>query len=111
MQGILTILILVGLVIAWSAQQKKRAEEEQKANEKRKEKRLQTKKVYAPIKKEDRYEDIRNRHIKGTLKHTRQQTDNNDNSIIKLNKLTQYKKAIIWSEILGKPVGQKEEIF
>lgn len=114
MQGILTLLFLIGLMIAWAAQLKKRAEQEEIERKKRIEK---IKKSRAQRKLKDKSfinnrepEDLVNRHLKTNLKNTKLELKSRANThpVDRTERLSLMKRAIVWSEILGKPVIERE---
>lgn len=112
MEGLTTLIFLAGLLIAWGVQQRKREKEAEEKRRKRLESLSRKKKLREqaknnkPVNVEE--EDLKNRHIKGTLNYSGQAPYRNYVSPTeKIEKLSTLKKAIIWSEILNKPVCER----
>lgn len=112
MQGLTTLIFLAGLLIAWGVQQRKREKEAEEKREKRLEALLKKKKLRELQEKNkpviEVEEDLKDRHIKGTLNYSAQITDRERiKSTKRIDRLSTLKRAIIWSEILSKPVSEK----
>lgn len=112
MEGLTTLIFLAGLLIAWGVQQRKREKEAEEKRKKRLEALLKKKKLKEQIKnnstEHEVEQDLKNRHIKGTLNYSDHIIYNEYISPIKrIERLSTMKKAIIWSELLNKPVSDR----
>lgn len=110
MEGLLTLLFLIGLLISWAAQQKKLQEKEERL------KKSKIKKLFLDkeppkrgvIKYEDNT-DLKDRHLKGVLENKSDATGNKTTKpTVKINRLADIKRAVIWAELLDKPIAERE---
>lgn len=110
MEGLLTLLFLIGLLISWAAQQKKLQEKEENLKKSRIKKLLQEKEI--PKKRVARFEDnsdLKDRHLKGVLENTGDAGNSKTTkSIVKISRLSDIKRAVIWAELLDKPIAERE---
>lgn len=82
-----------------------REEQKEKATiRKRKESRT-TEEISVPPKEED--EDLIKHHLKGTLEEKREVEIKTPGAMEKIDNLPIYKRAVIWREILDKPVSER----
>lgn len=108
MQGLISLLFLIGLLVLWGAQQKKRFEKEQKYK-KTKHKKLFLDKIEFPKVNFEETQDLKNRHLKSSIKtSTIIDVKQKKRAVEKIDRLSNLKKAVIWSEILSKPVSERE---
>lgn len=104
MQGLITLLFLVGMFISWYSQQKKKQQELERINRSREElkkKRLQNLETVkkAKKKKDEVYQDLKEHHIKSNIKYSAINEDVKLKPLEKIDRLSYFKKAIIWKEI------------
>lgn len=112
MEGLTTLIFLAGLLIAWGVQQRKREKEAEEKKQKRLEALLNKKRLKEQQNrsepKRDQDQDLKNRHLKGTLNYSDQiQYNKQISPTSKINRLSSIKKAIIWSDIINKPVSER----
>lgn len=111
MEVLTTLLLFIGLLIMWIAQRKGKKQAD-----------LEKKRVHTEspvIRVESSYtnktyeeeEDLRDRHLEGTLKESTEVIIKKNTSMDKINRLSNLKKAIVWSEILDKPVSERYNVF
>ncbi len=108
MEAITTLLLFIGVIIAWGAQQNKRA---QKHKDELRHKKVIIKKGVEEDSKIESYtedEDIRDRKLVGTVDVLKQhKEDRSLNRLNKIERLSVMKRAIIWSEILDRPISER----
>ncbi|MGL1893413.1 MAG: hypothetical protein OCD02_17385 [Spirochaetaceae bacterium] len=111
MQGIITLIFFVVVLIAWVAQQKKGVEKEKEKKKKQLEKKhTQTFPKEVDINRSVPGKSLRESHLVGD--HLTESKDEENIIIVaskKIETLSKYKRAIIWSELLDKPLSLREQ--
>lgn len=103
MQGLITLLFLVGMFISWYSQQKKKLKELERLKKKREQLKKEKQENQVISIKEEKPEDLKNRHLKGSIQYSAPDIVKNKTSLERIDRLSYIKKAIIWKEILDKP--------
>lgn len=107
MEAISSILLFVGLLIIWLAKKKEKEEKkERNLNIKPESIFVDTERAES-LKIESPGEDLRNRHLKGTLNVVADEVNDKVSVVKRIDRLTLMKRAIIWADILDRPISER----
>ncbi len=107
MEALTSFLLLAGLLVIWGLQQKRRNVEEASKKAVKKSALFKAKQKHEFVDYEEEIEDIRERHLTGVLKVSEIPKKEKFSAITKIEKMSVMKRAIIWSEILDKPISER----
>ncbi len=107
MEALSSILLFVGLLIIWLAKKRDKEEKKERTIKRKPES------IFTDIEEAERLEnvslgeDLKMRKLNGTLNESADETDDKVGVVKKLDRLPLMKRAIIWADILDKPISER----